>query len=268
MKWVRLLQEGQICWGQLHDGMIQVCVGSPLAGGQHCRPHPTLERLPLADTPLLPPCEPTKIVCVGRNYRAHAQELGHALEEDHPLLFLKPPSALLPPGGAILLPRVSQRVDHEGELGVVIGRRCRNLQPGQDLRPYLFGFTCVNDVTARDLQNREPQWFRAKGFDTFCPVGPVVVESPGPDPARPWAGLRVETHVNGELRQSGSTDDFLFSLEAVLVAVTAVMTLEPGDLIATGTPAGVGPLAPGDRVSVSISGIGTLENRVAAAPEA
>jgi len=268
MKWVRLLQEGQSCWGQVHDGMIQVCVGSPLAGGQYCRPHPTLERLPLEGTPLLPPCQPTKIVCVGRNYRAHAEELGHAVQETDPLFFLKPPSSLLAPGGTILLPSLSQRVDHEGELGVVIARRCHRLRPGADLRPYLFGFTCVNDVTARDLQSREPQWTRAKGFDTFCPVGPVVVEAPGADPARPWAGLRVETRVNGVLRQSGSTDDFLFSLEAQLAAITAVMTLEPGDLIATGTPAGVGPLAPGDRVSVSISGIGTLENLVAAAPEA
>lgn len=267
MTWVRLLQEGQSCWGQLQDGRIQVCVGVPWAEGHHCRPHPTLERLPYPGTPLLPPCQPTKIVCIGRNYRAHAEELRHAVPET-PLFFLKPPSSLLAPGGAILLPPLSRQVEHEGELGVVIGRRCHRLAPGADVRPYIFGYTAVNDVTARDLQNRDPQWTRAKGFDTFCPVGPVVVESPGANAERPWAGLKIQVHVNGELRQTGNTDDFLFSLAAQLAAITAVMTLEPGDLVATGTPSGVGPLHPGDRVAVNIAGIGVLENTVAAAPQA
>ncbi|MGH9481480.1 MAG: fumarylacetoacetate hydrolase family protein [Terriglobales bacterium] len=263
MAWVRFAQEGQVCWGQVHDGLIQVFAGSPLHEGRVCRPQPGAERLPLEGTPLLPPCEPTKIVCVGRNYREHARELGHELTTT-PLFFLKPPSALLAPGGTILLPELSQQVEHEGELGVVMRRRCQRLRPEEDVRPYLLGFTCVNDVTARDLQKSDPQWTRAKGFDTFCPVGPWVTEAPGAERDQPWRGLTIETRVNGELRQSGNTADFLFSLEEVLGAITAVMTLEPGDVVATGTPAGVGPLRAGDRVSVSIAGVGTLENRVAA----
>jgi len=261
-KWVRLVQQGQACWGELHDGVIQVYSGSPLDAGL-CHPQASMERLPLASTPLLPPCTPTKIVCVGRNYRAHARELGHDVPPE-PLLFLKPPSALLPPGGTILLPELSQQVEHEGELGVVIRRRCRRLAPDADLAAYILGFTCVNDVTARDLQNRDPQWTRAKGFDTFCPVGPCLLEG-GPGDG---SGFALETRVNGELRQQASTNDFIFSLQRIFAAITAVMTLEPGDLIATGTPAGVGPLRPGDRVSVSIAGIGTLENPVEAAPRA
>jgi 2-keto-4-pentenoate hydratase/2-oxohepta-3-ene-1,7-dioic acid hydratase in catechol pathway len=266
-RWVRFQQEGQRCWGQLHDGMIQVYAGSPLSP-LPCGPQPGMERLPLEDTPLLPPCEPTKIVCVGRNYRAHAAELGHDVPQT-PLFFLKPPSALLPPGGTVLLPALSQQVEYEGEIGVVMRRRLSRLKPGEDLSRYVLGFTCVNDVTARDLQNRDPQWTRAKGFDTFCPVGPCVAE-----PARGeggggfGAGLRVETRVNGEVRQRGSSDDFLFTLEQVLRAITEVMTLEPGDLVATGTPAGVGALHPGDQVSVEVAGVGRLDNRVAAAPEA
>ncbi|HWG36775.1 MAG TPA: fumarylacetoacetate hydrolase family protein [Terriglobales bacterium] len=264
-KWVRLVQQGQECWGVLHEGatpaerFIQVFSGSPLLAGP-CHPHPGIERLPFAGTPLLPPCTPTKIVCVGRNYRAHAEELGHDVPKE-PLLFLKPPSSLLPPGGIIQLPDLSRQVEHEGELGVVIRRRCSRVGSDADLGPLIAGFTCVNDVTARDLQNRDPQWTRAKGFDTFCPVGPVLLDG-GPSDC---SGFALETRVNGVVRQKATTDDFIFSLQRIIVAITAVMTLEPGDLIATGTPAGVGVLRPGDRVEVSISGIGTLENTVEAA---
>ncbi len=183
---------------------------------------------------------PSKIVCIGRNYREHAKELNHPIPTE-PLIFLKPPSAVLAPGEPILRPTaLSQRVDHEGELGVVIGKRCHGLRDGDDVRQFILGYTCVNDVTARDLQNKDGQWSRAKGFDTFCPVGPVVVS--GLDP---WQGVRVQTRVNGELRQDGTTADFLFSLDVILRYISQVMTLEPGDLIATGTPAGVGPLAGG-----------------------
>jgi 2-keto-4-pentenoate hydratase/2-oxohepta-3-ene-1,7-dioic acid hydratase in catechol pathway len=148
-------------------------------------------------------------------------------------------------------------VDHEGELGVVIGKRCRNLQPDEDIRPYILGYTCINDVTARDLQNKDGQWSRAKGFDTFCPVGPLVT-----DELDPWAGVGVETRVNGELRQQGNTRDFIFPLDVVIRHIAQVMTLFPGDLIATGTPKGVGPLNAGDVVEVSVQGIGTLRNSV------
>lgn len=206
---------------------------------------------------LLAPVIPSKIVCIGRNYREHAKELNHAIPTE-PLLFLKPPSALLPPGGTILRPvSLSQRVDHEGELGVVIGRRCHGLREGADVREFILGYTCVNDVTARDLQNKDGQWSRAKGFDTFCPVGPIVVSY-----LDPWHGIRVQTRVNGELRQNGVTSDFLFSLDVIVQYISQVMTLEPGDLIATGTPAGVGPLKAGDTVEVSVEGVGSLRNPV------
>ncbi|MGH9518284.1 MAG: fumarylacetoacetate hydrolase family protein, partial [Terriglobales bacterium] len=189
---------------------------------------------------------------------------GHAVPSA-PLFFLKPPSALLPPGGAIQLPELSQQVEYEGELGLVMRRRCSRLAPDADLRPYVLGFTCVNDVTARDLQNSDPQWTRAKGFDTFCPVGPWVIE---PDAGSLGAGWQVETRVNGEARQHGATVDFIFSLGQIFAAITAVMTLEPGDLIATGTPAGVGRLQAGDEVAVTIVGPGaspcTLRNSVVA----
>jgi 2-keto-4-pentenoate hydratase/2-oxohepta-3-ene-1,7-dioic acid hydratase in catechol pathway len=220
-------------------------------------PSRRMDRIPLAQASLLPPVRPSKIVCVGRNYREHAAELGHEVPQE-PLIFFKPPSALLAPGATILRPKVSQRTDYEGELGVVIGRRCRRLQDGEDVRPYILGYTCVNDFTARDLQNKDSQWTRAKGFDTFCPVGPLVA-----DGLDPWAGIQVETRVNGEVRQSGNTRDFIFTLDVILRYISRVMTLEPGDLIATGTPKGVGPVVAGDVIEISIEGVGELRNPVA-----
>jgi 2-keto-4-pentenoate hydratase/2-oxohepta-3-ene-1,7-dioic acid hydratase in catechol pathway len=214
--------------------------------------------IPLGSVRLLAPVIPSKIVCIGRNYREHAKELNHAVPTE-PLIFLKPPSAILAPGQIILRPAsLSQRVDHEGELGVVIGKRCHGLREGDDVREFILGYTCVNDVTARDLQNKDGQWSRAKGFDTFCPVGPVIVS--GLDP---WKGMAVQTRVNGELRQDGTTADFLFPLDVILRYITQVMTLDPGDLIATGTPAGVGPLQRGDTVEVTVEGVGPLSNPVA-----
>jgi 2-keto-4-pentenoate hydratase/2-oxohepta-3-ene-1,7-dioic acid hydratase in catechol pathway len=220
-------------------------------------PSRRMDRIPLAEASLLPPVQPTKIVCVGRNYREHAAELGHDIPQE-PLLFFKPSSALLPPGGTILRPKVSERTDYEGELGVVIARRCRQLTESDDVRPYILGYTCIDDFTARDLQNKDGQWTRAKGFDTFCPVGPVVA-----DGLDPWAGVQVETRVNGDVRQSGTTRDFIFPLDTVIRYISQIMTLEPGDLIATGTPKGVGPVLAGDVIEVSIEGIGKLRNRVA-----
>jgi 2-keto-4-pentenoate hydratase/2-oxohepta-3-ene-1,7-dioic acid hydratase in catechol pathway len=214
--------------------------------------------VPLSEIRLLPPTKPSKIVCVGRNYREHAKELNHAIPTE-PLIFLKPSSAVIGTGDTIRRPHtLSQRVDHEGELGVVIGKRCYRLAEEEDVTPYILGYTCVNDVTARDLQNKDGQWTRAKGFDTFCPVGPAVTSD-----LDPWGGVRLETRVNGQIRQSGTTTDFLFPLDVILRFITQVMTLEPGDLIATGTPAGVGPLQPGDVVEVAVEGVGTLRNPVA-----
>ncbi len=216
------------------------------------------EPLPLSEADLLAPVTPTKIVCVGRNYRDHAKELGNEVPAE-PLLFFKPPSSLLKPGGVILLPPASSRVDHEGELAIVIARSASKLSADADWRSYVRGYTLANDVTARDLQKKDGQWTRAKGFDTFCPVGPWVSDEVDPD-----AGLVIETRVNGELRQQGSTADFIFSIPALLAYISAAITLEPGDLVLTGTPAGVGPLAPGDRVDVSLPGLGVLTNSVAA----
>ncbi len=218
------------------------------------------EPMPLSAAELLPPVTPSKIVCVGRNYRDHAKELGNDIPTE-PLLFFKPPSSLLKPGGVILLPAVSARVDFEGELALVIGKRAHKLRPDADLRTVIRGYTVANDVTARDLQKKDNQWTRAKGFDTFCPLGPVVS-----DEIDLAAGVTVETRVNGELRQHGSTLDFIFPIPELLAYITAAITLEPGDLVLTGTPAGVGALAAGDRVEVAIPDLGILSNTVEPAP--
>ena len=216
-----------------------------------------IEPIPLQEAPLLPPVRPSKIVCIGRNYREHAAELGHEVPQE-PLLFLKATSALLPPGGIVRRPKISERVDFEGELGVVIGKTCHQPDADEDIRQYILGYTCVNDVTARDLQNRDGQWSRAKGFDTFCPVGPIVS-----DEIDPWAGIGVETRVNGEAKQRGNTRDLIFTLDVVIRHIAQAMTLFPGDLIPSGTPSGVGPLKAGDTVEVSVEGIGTLRNPIA-----
>lgn len=214
---------------------------------------------PFAKVRLLPPCAPTKIVCVGRNYVDHAKELGHDVPTE-PLIFLKPPSALIAHGDAIVYPKISERVDHEGELGVVIGRRARHVSAA-DAPGCIFGFTCVNDVTARDLQFKDGQWTRGKGFDTFCAVGPWIV----PFAEFDLAGGGLRAVLDGQIKQQAPFRDMLFSVARVVEFATQVMTLEPGDLIATGTPAGVGPMLPGATIRVEIDGIGVLENRVMAA---
>ena len=219
---------------------------------------------PLSELDLLPPVTPSKIVCVGRNYRDHAAELGNEVPQE-PLLFLKPPSSLLGPGGIIRMPAISQRIDYEGELGIVIGRRCRNLGPDEDVRPYLRGYVAVNDVTARDLQKSDGQWTRAKGFDTFCPTGPIVSDEIDPcgfDSATAQP-VTVITRLNGAVKQQGSTRDLIFAIPELLRYITAFLTLEPGDLIPTGTPAGVGAVKAGDRIQVEIDGLGVLENEFA-----
>ncbi|HVZ19167.1 MAG TPA: fumarylacetoacetate hydrolase family protein [Terriglobales bacterium] len=215
-------------------------------------PHVALE-----EARLLSPVAPSKIICVGRNYREHATELGNEVPTKI-LIFSKPPSAVIGHGEAVLRPKLSERVDHEGELGVVIGKRCHKVPDNEDVRPYIHGYTCVNDVTARDLQKQDDQWTRAKGFDTFCPVGPVIESE-----LNPWAGVSVTCRVNGEVRQQGSTKDFIFPIGDVIRYIANVMTLLPGDLIATGTPAGVSALNAGDVVEVEVEGVGTLRNSVA-----
>jgi len=202
---------------------------------------------------------PGKIVAVGRNYALHAAELGSAVPKE-PLIFLKPPSSVIGDGDAIVLPPESARVEHEGEIGVVIGRRVRRVTEAE-ARSAIAGITCVNDVTARDLQRSDEQWTRAKGFDTFCPLGPRVVPI---DPGR-LEELEVRCRVNGALRQHAHVRDMVFRIATLVAYISRVMTLEPGDLIATGTPAGVGPLVPGDVVEVEIAEVGVLRNPVVAA---
>ena len=204
----------------------------------------TAARRDWTESDLLCPVVPSKIVCVGRNYAAHAKELGNEVPAE-PLLFFKPPSSLLAPGGAIVLPTQSAKVEHESELAIVIGKRTRNVSKAEAMGA-VFGFTSANDVTARDLQKKDGQWARAKGFDTFCPVGPWI------ETEMAIAALRVQCRVNGEVRQNGLTSDMIFDVPTLIAYISAAMTLEPGDLILTGTPEGVGPLAPGDVCEVVI----------------
>ncbi|MEN6409711.1 MAG: fumarylacetoacetate hydrolase family protein [Anaerolineaceae bacterium] len=207
---------------------------------------------------LLAPVQPGKIICVGRNYAEHAREMGNETP-DIPILFLKPPSSLIAPGETIFLPPQSQQVEHEAELAVVIGRRGRWIAP-EDAAGYILGYTVANDVTARDLQRRDGQWTRSKGFDTFCPCGPWIDTEFDPSDAL------ITCHVNTELRQMASTRDMVFTVAQLVAFISSVMTLEPGDMILTGTPAGVGPLTHGDVVEVLIEGLGRLSNPVANMP--
>jgi 2-keto-4-pentenoate hydratase/2-oxohepta-3-ene-1,7-dioic acid hydratase in catechol pathway len=239
-------------------GRIEGDTVHELSGSLLGKTEPTGRAWKLSEVALLPPSVPTKIVCVGRNYREHAAEFNSEVPKE-PLIFFKPPSAIIAPGDPILLPAVSKRVDYEGELCVVIARRCRQLSGTDDVRPYIAGYTCVNDVTARDLQFSDPQWTRAKGFDTFCPFGPVL------ETEIDLQRTTVETYLNGVKKQSASTAEMIFSVDAIIRWVSRVMTFEPGDIIATGTPSGVGPLAAGDVVEVVVSGVGTLRNPVQAA---
>ena len=263
MKYCRFQFNGQAQYGLVEpvagrDSIVRILLTPPeeADGDMESLRTRKIEAIPLEQAALLPPVRPSKIVCVGRNYREHAAELGHDVPTE-PLIFLKATSALLPPGGTVRRPKISQRVDYEGELGVVIGKTCHQPAPDADIRQYILGYTCVNDVTARDLQNKDNQWSRAKGFDTFCPVGPLVS-----DEIDPWAGVAVGTRVNGEVRQQGNTRDFIFALDVVIRYIAQAMTLFPGDLIPSGTPSGVGPLVAGDVVEVSVEGVGTLRNSV------
>ena len=263
MRYCRFQLNGEAHYGLVEsvagtDAIVRVLLTPPeeADGDMESLRTRRIDPLPLQDAALLPPVRPSKIVCIGRNYREHAAELGNEVPKE-PLIFLKATSSLLSPGATIRRPRLSQRVDHEGELGVVIGKTCYQPAADADIRQYILGYTCVNDVTARDLQKTDGQWSRAKGFDTFCPVGPLVT-----DEVDPWAGIGIETRVNGDVRQQGNTRDFIFALDTVIRYISRAMTLFPGDLIPTGTPEGVGPVVAGDTVEVSVEGVGILKNTV------
>jgi 2-keto-4-pentenoate hydratase/2-oxohepta-3-ene-1,7-dioic acid hydratase in catechol pathway len=216
----------------------------------------TGRRFPLADVRLLAPVLPSKVVAVGKNYAEHAQEMGDEAPPAEPVLFLKPSTSVVGQGDAIAYPiKLTERVDYEGELAVIIGRLCREV-PMDRAQDVIFGYTCANDVTARDLQSRDGQWTRAKGFDTFCPIGPWIETQADP------TDLALTTSVNGEVKQHARTSEMVHDVPTLIAFVSQVMTLLPGDVILTGTPAGVGPLQHGDEVSVTIESIGTLRNRV------
>jgi 2-keto-4-pentenoate hydratase/2-oxohepta-3-ene-1,7-dioic acid hydratase in catechol pathway len=215
----------------------------------------TPERVPLEAVRLVAPINPSKIVCVGRNYVEHAAELGNKMP-DEPLIFLKPPSSVIGPGDNIVIPRQSNQVEHEGEIGVVIGRTATCLTEEDNPEDYILGFTCLNDVTARDLQRKDVQFTRGKSFDTFCPIGPVIATGLN------YRELTVTTSVNGTIKQSGAALDMAFPIDYLVRFISNIMTLQPGDVIATGTPAGVSKMSAGDHVEIEVAGVGKLGNTV------
>jgi 2-keto-4-pentenoate hydratase/2-oxohepta-3-ene-1,7-dioic acid hydratase in catechol pathway len=246
----RFVKDHKIFYGAVSGDAVQEISGD-IFGTYH-----VLDvRFPLNLLTVLAPCAPTKIVAVGLNYRTHATEVNMELPEE-PILFLKPPTAVIGPEEKIIYPAMSKRVDYEGELGVVISRRCQDVSVEQ-ASDYILGYTCANDVTARDLQKKDGQWTRAKGFDTFAPLGPFIETELDP------SDVLIETFLNGEIKQSASTRDLIFPVNYLVSFISRVMTLLPGDVIATGTPEGIGPMRAGDAVEVRIKGIGSLRNTVA-----
>src|SRR6266446_4631005 len=241
-------------YGILDEDQAREISGAPWAEWS-----PSSRAWPIAAVRLVAPVDPGKIVCIGRNYAAHAAELGNEVPKE-PLMFLKPPSSIVGFEEPIVLPQYSRRVEHEGELAIVIGRRCSHLRDSDDALSYVLGYACLNDVTARDIQKSDVQFTRGKGLDTFCPVGPHIETELDP------ANVLVETRVNAALRQSGNTSLMIYPCAFLVRWISRMMTLYPGDVIATGTPAGVGPLLAGDVVEVSVAGIGVLRNPVHAAP--
>jgi len=250
MRIYRYRYQGKVWRGVLKEEMLY-----PIRGSIYRKFEVGRSGVAISRVLLLPPILPGKIVAVGRNYRDHAAERGKPVPKQ-PLLFLKPPSAVIGPHDSILYPDMAGRVDYEGELALVIKKRAARLSGEDDVFRYILGYTCFNDVSARDLQDKDGQWTRAKSFDSFAPLGPCIATDL--DPGR----LKIKTFLNGKLRQSGNTRNFIFPVPVLLRFISQVMTLEPGDVVTTGTPAGIGPMSPGDRVDVQIEGIGTLSNTV------
>jgi len=251
VRYYRIASDAGPVWARDEDGdTLRLLEGDPFAGTRD-----RAEILPRSAARLLAPVAPSKIVAIGVNYRDHAAERGKPVPEE-PLLFLKPPSSVIGPGQPIRRPTWAGRVDHEAEMGLVIGREAHDLPGAEAAAPYILGAVCVNDVTARELQAKDVQFTRAKGFDTFCPIGPCLAT--GLDLGR----LRVQGRVNGAVRQSSDTSQLVFGPEYLVWFVSRVMTLLPGDIISTGTPAGIGPLASGDEVEVEVEGVGVLRNPV------
>jgi len=239
-------------YGLIKDDAISVLDGPPWSDGRD-----TGAKCSLSEAILRAPVQPSKIVCIGLNYHAHVAASQSADKApEYPLIFLKPPSSIIGPDEKIIYPPQSERVDYEAELGVVIGRQARNVNRKEALE-YVYGYTCVNDVTARDLQKKDGQWSRAKGFDTFCPVGPWIITRLN------YSDVLVEGILNGEVKQSGRTSLMIFDIPYLISYISSVMTLNPGDLISTGTPAGIAPMKSGDEIEVRVEGIGSLKNVMA-----
>ena len=249
MKIIRFSADDEIQYGIIEGEEITVIDGEPYGGIKI-----TVGSYRLSEVKLLAPCQPSKIVALGVNYRRHAEEMGSSLPKA-PLIFIKPSTCVIGPEDNIVYPPSSVRVDFEGELGVVIGKTARNVSEAEALN-YVLGYTCLNDVTARDLQESDGQWTRSKGFDTFGPIGPCIETVLDPTDAK------LETYLNGELKQQTSTSDLIYPVVTQISFISEVMTLLPGDVIATGTPSGIGPMNPGDTVEVKIESIGTLRNYV------
>jgi 2-keto-4-pentenoate hydratase/2-oxohepta-3-ene-1,7-dioic acid hydratase in catechol pathway len=242
------------CWGELIDGAVQPLDNAPYLGGVISG-----ESVSIDNVNLLAPVQPSKIICIGLNYHAHVKASYSADEApEYPLIFMKPPSSIIAAGDTIEHPDFAERVDYEAELGLVIARRCRKVAQ-DEADDYIFGYTCVNDVTARDLQKKDGQWTRAKGCDTFCPVGPHLVTDID------YRDILVEGIHNGEIKQSGRTAQMIFKVPFLIEFVSLVMTLEPGDIISTGTPSGIAPMKPGDTIEVRVESVGSLVNTVGAA---
>ena len=249
MRYVKLLRDGKGVWGVLQGDLVRTLTKPPFE--ELCYDG---ESLPLEACRLVAPCEATKIVCVGKNYYDHAVEMGEGVP-DKPILFLKAPNTLNHPEGSVHAPGFVERLDYEGELAFVIRRRAKDVK-AENFADYILGYTCLNDVTARDVQKGDGQWTRGKSMDGFAPIGPVVTDEVDP------AALAIETRLNGTVVQQGNTSQFMTAVPQLLEFITASMTLEPGDVVTTGTPAGIGPMAPGDTVEVTVQGIGTLRNHI------
>lgn len=249
MKYVRVMHRGSPCWGVLQGETIRLLREAPYE-----RIVCSDETVPYVGAALLAPCDPGNIVCVGKNYRDHAMELGGFVPET-PILFLKGLNTLNHPEGEIRAPAFVRRLDYECELAFVVKKRAKNVRP-EDYRDYILGYTCLNDVTARDIQEQDGQWTRAKSMDGFCPVGPILTDEIDPE------DVPIQTRLNGAVMQQGNTSQFMHKLPQLLAFITASMTLQPGDLVTTGTPAGIGPMKPGDTVEVEIPGIGVLRNYI------
>lgn len=254
MKLCRFLHNNEIKYGVIKENSV-FPLPDAAASGEEFDTLKSTNAVNVSEVKFLPPDLPSKIVCVGRNYAEHAAELGNEVPKE-PLLFLKAPSSIITDGETIVIPRQSNQIEHEGELAIVIGRACKNLTDDFDPFDYVFGYTCLNDITARDLQRRDVQFTRAKSFDTFCPIGAFI------ETEADVSDLRVTVKVNGEIRQNGRTSQMVFSVPFLIKYISNQMTLNAGDLIATGTPSGVSKLNAGDVVSVEIENIGKLENKV------